>query len=183
MNRRNFLQTSSIGLAAVSATAVSTPVAANRDLVTHTVAHALREMPPLLIYSGLLTTPIKDPLLIEHSPEVLLWNDWSDDDLASVFAAFLIGSKDTALGTIRIFDTADIAWQVHQPLVMGPGRDFIEVGGMRATKVTGDDSVFASLRLWNVVIDAVAPDNSTDIALGMVKHLGFAIGALDSSGS
>ena len=184
MNRRTFLQTSGVGLAAMSATAVSTPVSANRDLVTHTVAHALREMPPLLVYSGLQITPIDNAALIQNgggSPEVLLWNDWNDDDLASVFAAFSLGSKETTLGTIRIFDTADIAWNVHRPDVEERAQRYIDVGGMRAAIVHRDDSVFASLRLWNVVIDAVAPDDSTDIAMGIVKHLGTAIGALEPS--
>lgn len=181
MNRRSFLQSSGVGLAAITATSTPTLVSASRDLATHSIANALRETSPLLVYSALNEAMVNPRLdQINSAAPITLWYDWNDEDLRSVFAAFLIGTEDEPLGSIRIFDTADIAWSVHQSAPEEIVAGYIDVGGMRATRVAYDDYVFVSLRLWNVIIDAVAPDNSTDIALGIVRQLGVAIGALSS---
>lgn len=188
MNRRTLLQAVAAGAASAPALALSqsTPVAAYRDLVTHTVHHALRENAPILIYSGLNTTAVTDPTIIEFAgavPEAKVWNDWNDHELRDVFGAFLISTANSPIGSYLIFDTPDIAYAAFAPTIASREHGYIDVGGMRASRLVDNDAVTASLRLWNVVINGVAEDESqlSEIMSGLVKHLGIAIGALERS--
>lgn len=184
MNRRSLLQAATIGTVIGPARSLqqSTPVAASRDLVTHAVANALRETSPLLVYSGIKSTSVETPSLIEFAettPEVEPWVDWNDEDLANVFAAFFVSTPNSSIGSIRIFDTPDIAWSVQRALPQEFTQGYMDVGGMRAVRVVAEDTTYVSLRLWNVIIDTIAPDETSDIAMGMVKYLGTAIGAVE----
>lgn len=186
MNRRTLLRA-----AAISSTVPPAMVLAQdadgdlyRELVIHTVHEALRKSSPLLIYSGLARTYDEEPLLTEAAgrhPAVEVWNDWNDTDLQQVFGAFTVGTPDITLGTYRIFDTPDIAHGVHQPMIDEFEQGYFAVGGVRASRLVDDDNVFVSLRIWNVIIDGVAEDErqTTDVMLGLVRHLGRAIGAID----
>lgn len=185
MNRRTFLQATGVSAAVAPSLAFAqdSDEGLGRELVVHTVVHHLRETSPLLIYSGLERTLEKDPLLVEaagRSPAVEVWNDWNDHDLHKVFGAFTVGTPDVMLGSYRIFDTPDIAYAVHQPVIEELEQGYIPVGGTRASRLVVDDFTIASLRLWNVIIDGVLDENeSSDVMMGLVKHLGRAIGAID----
>lgn len=187
MNRRHFLQTAAIG----GAVAPGVGFAQDADegtgpfeLVVHTVHDAVRRSSPLQIYSGLLVTLDFDELLVEAAggtPAVEIWNDWNDYDLRQVFGAFIVGTPDVSIGSYRIYDTPDIAHGVHQPMVDEIEQGYVPVGGYRASRMVAGGFTFTSLRIWNVIIGSVAEDeeDASDVMLGMVRHLGRAVGALD----
>lgn len=156
----------------------------SRELVVHTVHNALRNSSPLLIYAGLQTTLGVNRLLVDAAggePAVEVWNDWNDYDLRQAFGAFTVGTPDVSLGSNRIFDTPDIAHGVHQPIVDEIEQGYVPVGGYRASFMAAGSVGFARLRLWNVIIDGFAEseDELSDVMLGLVRHLGQSIGAID----
>ena len=57
-------------------------------------------------------------------------------------------------------------------------RGFLDVGGVRASWMDAGGVGFGRMRLWNVLITGAGEtDQETeDVMLGMVKHLGRAIG-------
>lgn len=187
MNRRNFLQTAAIGGAAVPGVTFAQDAdegLAPSELVVHTVHDAVRNSSPLQIYSGLLVTLDIDELLVEaagRTPAVEVWNDWNDYDLRQVFGAFMVGTPDVSIGSYRIYDTPDIAHGVLQPAIDEIEQGYVPVGGYRASRMVAAGFAFTSLRIWNVIIDNVAAneEDASDVMLGMVRHLGRAVGALD----
>lgn len=187
VNRRNLI--AAVGASSILipdagwALTTSTPVAetSGRDLVTHVVADGLRDLSPLEIFSSFRAMPIGDWNLIRPNDGeigVSQWSDLSHPALENTFAAFLITSPDKTIGAIRIFDTPDIAWHGHKPVVDEQPDGFVHVGGMRASRTETEDGTVTSLRLWNVIIDALDEDGSTVVAMGIVKHLGTVIGVL-----
>ncbi|HWV25214.1 MAG TPA: hypothetical protein VNZ58_13585 [Thermomicrobiales bacterium] len=146
----------------------------SRQLITRTVAYELSQTHPLHVLTDLEHTPVTNGLLIGanggSAPDVSTWNDWNDRDLRDVFGAVLIGD----IGTIRIFDTTDIAYQrINEQLyVEGAGVDgYYDIAGMRADRIVADEYEIAHLRLAYVSISALVIDNRTDVALGIVRHL------------
>ena len=185
MNRRSFVQAGAFASIATPSLAFTqpTPEAASRDLVTHLVHDALRESSPMLVYAGLNFTPVSNETLldiVDNDVSVSVWNDWNDDDLRDVFGAFMIGTSDEPMGMYRIFDTPDIAYDMLKSQIEEVEQGYVEVGGMRASRIVQADVVLASLRLWNVNIVGAHEDEALlpDVLLGMTKHLGTAIGAL-----
>lgn len=187
MNRRNFILTAAVApITSPNLGFAQTPDEGlgSRELVVHTVHNALRNTSPLLIYSGLKTTLGLDPLLVKaagREPAVEVWDDWNEPNLHQAFGAFTVGTPDIMLGWYRIFDTPDIAYGVHQPVVDEIEDGHVSVGGVRASWMDAGGVAFASLRLWNVIIEGGGENEEqmSDVMLGLVKHLGRAIGAID----
>lgn len=187
MDRRTFLQSATIGgamMPGMSFAQDGDEGIGPFELVVHTVHDAVRTSSPLQVYSGLLTTFGVDPLLVKEAgrgPAVEVWNDWNDYDLRQVFGAFTVGTPDIRLGSYRIFDTPDIAHGVLQPVIDEIEEGYIPVAGYRASRMVAGSVGFFSLRVWNVIIDCVAQDedNASDVMLGMVRHLGRAVGAIE----
>lgn len=182
MDRRKFLQVA--GSSTVLAS-LATPIAADervRDLVTHTVAQELSEITPLVVYSSLKDRRVTDQLLVyAHGDDadevtVSVWDDWSDPDLHHVFAAFLVESRGEILGSYRIYDTPDIAFDATARRASKIESGYVDVEGMRANRIETGDQTTANLRLWNVVIGGVMLNDSSDVILGLVRHLGQSIG-------
>lgn len=184
MDRRRFLQVSGAGLALTSSTPIATAAERDRDLVTHAVAHDLTEITPLIVYSSLKDRRVTDQLLVYAHDDsgdevtVSVWNDWNDHDLRHVFAAFTVESRGEILGSYRIYDTPDIAFDATARRATKIESGYVDVAGMRANRIDSGDMTIANLRLWNVVIGGVMLNDSTDVMLGLVKHLGQSIGTL-----
>lgn len=184
MRRRSFIQTGIAGLAMVPVsglTQVGNAQTDNRELVVHSVHEALVHATPLQIYSGLQSLPVDDPLLIQiagEEPTIEIWNDWNDQDLHQVFGAFIVSTPDSPIGAYRIFDTPEIAHGVHQPMVEEIEDGYLDIGGVRASRLNAGGVGFGSMRLWNVVVAGIGEDNPQveQVMLGLVKHLGRAIG-------
>lgn len=187
MNRRLFLQAAGTSATMNSLTALaqqSDGGETGRELVVHTIHDALTRMSPLGIYSGLQAVPTVHPLLVDVAggePTVEVWDNWLEYDLRQTFGAFVASTPEQRLGSYRIYDTADIAHGVHQPVVEEIENGHVSVGGVRASQMEAGSIGFTSMRLWNVIIDGFAPeqDQASDVMLGLVKHLGYAIGAID----
>lgn len=187
MDRRTFLQTAAL------TTAVAPGFAHAQDsdegygtieLVVHTVHDGLRNSSPLEVYTGLIRYLGPDPNLVEvdgRAYAVEVWNDWNDPDLRQVFGAFILSTPNVSIGSYRIYDTPDIAHGVHQPVVDEIEEGYIPVAGYRASRMVAGSVGFFSLRVWNVIIDCVAEEeqNASEVMLGMVRHLGRAVGAID----
>lgn len=187
MNRRTFLQSATAGgvlIPGMSHAQDGDEGIGPFELVVHTVHDGLRKSSPLEVYSGLKRFLGPDPNLVEvdgRAYAVEVWNDWNDADLHQVFGAFTVGTPDVSIGSYRIYDTPDIAHGVHQPVVDEIEDGYIPVAGYRASWMVAGSIGFASLRVWNVIIECAAEDerNASEVMLGMVRHLGRAIGALD----
>lgn len=184
MRRRTFLQTGIAGMAMLPLTGLAqsnTVQTGGRELVVHSVHEALVHSTPLQVYSGLQSRPVDDPLLTEVAGTELtieVWDNWNDHDIRRAFGGFIVRTGEDTLGAYLIFDTPDIAHSVHQPVVDEIERGFVNVGGVRASWMDAGGVGFARMRLWNVLITGAAETEreTEDVMLGLVKHLGRAIG-------
>lgn len=187
MKRRTFIQA---GFASITSTSVtgfaqgSEGTPGGRELVVHTVHEALVHSTPLTIYSGLKSTPVDDPILHKAAgaaPTIEVWDGWNDYDMRQAFGGLQVSGPVDMLGAYLIYDTPDIAHAVHQPMVEEIERGHLNVGGVRASWMDAGAVGFGSKRLWNVVITGVGgTENETEeVMLGLVKHLGRALGVLD----
>lgn len=184
MNRRTLIQASFAGAAILPTTTLAqtgSTQTAGRELVVHSVHEALVHSTPLQIYSGLQSLPVDEPLLIDvmaETPSVEVWDNWNDHDIRQAFGGFVLRDGEDFQGSYLIFDTPDIAYSVHQPVVEEIERGSLDVGGVRASWMDAGGVGFGRMRLWNVLITGAGEtDQETeDVMLGMVKHLGRAIG-------
>lgn len=184
MNRRTLIQASFAGAAILPTTTLAqtgSTQTAGRELVVHSVHEALVHSTPLQIYSGLQSLPVDEPLLIDvmaETPSVEVWDNWNDHDIRQAFGGVVLRDGEDFQGSYLIFDTPDIAYSVHQPVVEEIERGSLDVGGVRASWMDAGGVGFGRMRLWNVLITgAGASDQETeDVMLGMIRHLGRAIG-------